>query len=178
MKQKRLSLYLLCLSAVFVFGASTVVVSVTVREIEQDLGLAHAQMGRLALARGVCLVLMVMVSGFLASRYGKKLFLVLGCCILFVFGLLMSGCGSSTLLLPLFALLGAGLGSIEALVNPLVSELCPEREAPKLNELNAFFPLGMSVAALATGFFLHKGMDWRTPFLALLCQLIDFGVAS
>jgi len=153
--------------AMFVFGATIAANSVVLEGIEREFSLNFSQLGAIGLVRGVCLGVMVVVSGLLAHRYGKKVFLTAGMFLLG--GALLCLClvGSYAELLVVFGVLGVGLGFVEALTNPLVAQLDVARAGRSLNVLNAFFAVGLVFGALAGGEFLVRGMDWRAPFLVL-----------
>ncbi len=76
------------------------------------------------------------------------------------------------LLAAAFAVLGLALGFLEALANPLTAELDPPRAAWNLNVLNAYFPVGLVVGALAGGEAMQAGMDWRWPLLVLCVPVV------
>ena len=122
---QRRYLYTLAVFSLIVFGAFITLISVSLNQMASELSLSLAQLGVLPFVRGIGLVATVLLLGFLASRFGKKPFVILGLFLVFLFGLSLVFARSYPVLLPLFALLGVGLGCIEALINPLTAELFP-----------------------------------------------------
>ena len=135
--------------------------------ISKELSLSHSQLGTLPFVRGACLLLTILLTGFLAGQFGKKPFFIAGFGFMALFAGLLYVSRTYRALLPVFGVLGAGSGFLEALANPLTAELYPEREASKLNQLNAFFPMGLIAASLGAGVYLRKSEAWRVPFLVL-----------
>jgi len=62
-------------------------------------------------------------------------------------------------------LIGLANGLTEAVINPLIATLYPDRKTQKLNVLHAWWPGGLIVAGL-TGFALSKGLGLDAPDLS------------
>ena len=154
-------------AAVCLFGAFFAVQSVALSAIERTYGLDHSQLGALGFVRGASLCGVVLAAGLLATRYGKRLFLVLGTSILCLAGGSVALSDGYFSLLAGFCAMGAGLGCLEALLSPLVTDLYPEDKGARLNGLHACFSLGLGAAALGAGLLLVEGASWRLLFAAL-----------
>jgi len=162
--------------SVLVFGASSAVVSVSMKGMRSEFGLDYSGGGMLATVRSLTLAVVVTACGFLAGRWGKKPLLTTGALLLAVALAAVYVTNSLAALLVAFVLFGAGLGTIEALVSPLVAELDPPRAASNLNALHAVFPVGLAVTALVGGEALTAGLEWRSVYLALCPAAMVSGV--
>ena len=83
--------------------------------------------------------------------------------------------------------LGAGCGFIEALINPLVTNLHPDNPELHLNTAHAFFSIGLFISVLLFGELLSRGLSWRTLYFissvgtlgtGILLQLSHFPVGD
>ncbi len=146
-------------------AATVALPAVCLSAIGDEFHLDYAMRGILSSVRMGTLLSVVFVSGYLADRLGRRHFLW-GAMVLIAAGLgATSGANSYALLLLAQALVGIGIGGLEALVNTLIAELNPKRSAPRLNLLNALFSAGLLVTAVATGAMLQSGVRWQTTFL-------------
>lgn len=146
------------------FGAVQVLPAVALEALGEDLGLNFEQRGLIFSLRIAAAVPILLLIGHFAERPGKRHILS--------WGLLAIAAGQAlTAMAPGYgALLGAvlvsgvGLGVVEAITNPLVAQLNPDRSAWALNVLNGMFSLGLVVGALGTGELLQAGYGWRLTF--------------
>lgn len=158
--------------AMFSFGAGIAIPSVCLQTIGQEFHLTFAQRGFLITARVACLMVALLASGYLAERHGKRPFLILGLALIAVSQGLASRAMGYGGLLGAQLLSGAGKGTMEALVNPLVARLCPERSARMLNFTNGLFSVGLVFSALTTGEIVQRTGSWRLPFLLWIPPLV------
>jgi fucose permease len=124
-------------------------------------------------ARNLVVLIVLLLAGALAQRWGKKRFLTLGQYLVAV-GLLLASISQSYPML-IFALLIMGLGGgfSEALLNPLVVDIHHQGSGRFLNLSHAFYPIGIVVSALLFGELLTQGYSWRLMFqIAALGALI------
>jgi fucose permease len=150
--------------AVLVFATCATLCSVPLKDIGADLGLGFALKGSLSPTRAVTLMLTTLLLGWLADRFEKRRFLVGGLLVI-SFALLWIGRSSGYWGLAAgLAILGVGLGALEALMSPLIAELHPRRVGTQMNVLHGFFPAGMVVVSLVLGTALDRGVHWRVPF--------------
>jgi fucose permease len=151
--------------AAFMMVATTaIIVPVSLPEISKTFSTNYAEGGALESAKSVVILIMLLLSGILAQRWGKKRFLALGQ-FLYVVGFLMASVSQSyiTLVLALM-LLGVGGGLAEALLNPLIVDIHGQDSGRFLNISHAFFPVGVMTAALLFGELLTLGFPWRALF--------------
>lgn len=156
----------------FSFGAGMAIPSVCLQTIGHEFHLTFAQRGFLITARVACLMVALLASGYLAERHGKRPFLVLGLALIAVSQGLASRAMGYGGLLGAQLLSGAGKGTMEALVNPLVARLSPERSARMLNLTNGLFSVGLVFSALTTGEIVQRTGSWRLPFLLWIPPLV------
>lgn len=150
-----------------VYAVSIVVMPVCLLAMKEDLGFHLTGGGALEVARTVLLLATLLVSGWVAMRWGKVRPLSLGLYTAAIGLVLLSRCQSYATAVACLMLVGAGSGLVEALINPLVQDLHPRNAGPYLNTVNAFFSLGVLGGALAIGEALTWGVHWRTVMLAL-----------
>lgn len=144
-----------------IFAASVTAPAICLREIGDEFGLDLASRGFLASLRMGALLAALLVSGHLADRFGKGVFLFSGALLL---ALGTAGTSFATGFAPLLAaqaIVGLGTGGLEALLNPLITELHPRNPARPLNIINGLFSLGIVAAALLSGEMLEAGAPWR-----------------
>jgi fucose permease len=163
--------------AMFAYAASTQAPSICLPQIGDELGLNPAGRGLIASFRTISLLVALLAAGHFAGRFGKAIFLVAG------MGLVAAGVGGTTVafgyisLLIAQAVLGAGNGMMESLVNPLVAEIRPKDAARALNITHAFYPMGLVASSLIAGEMLERGVPWRAsigiwlPLALVSCAL-------
>jgi fucose permease len=160
----RLRLYVACLVAMAVFAASVVTLGICLPEIRDEFRLSLAGGGLLGSLRTAALLPALLLSGYLADRFGKSGFLTTGM-LLVAAGLVgTSLAGRYGVLLATQTVAGMGAGVMEALVNPLVAELYVESPARPLNVANGLFSVGLVVASIVCGEMLQAHYAWRTTF--------------
>ena len=150
--------------SLLVFAATSTLDAVSLKHIGTDLEIGFALKGVLAPTRALILALSTFLIGCLADRFGKRPFLCGGLLIVSLALFSISRSSGYGGLVGGMMVLGMGLGSLEALVSPLVAELHPRQVGTHMNVLHAFFPAGAVVASLIVGKALDAGVNWRTPF--------------
>ncbi len=146
------------------FATTAIIIGLCLPEISNELNLNHffasvtESLRNLAL---LCGLVFIVVS---VSIFGKKYLITWGHYLLAI-GLIGASFSSSSVFLWLgFLLVGLGGGFIEATINPLVVDLHPKNTAKYMNLSNAFYPLGIVVAALIFAELLKQGLSWRSIF--------------
>ncbi len=129
-------LYAGCMLVAVVFAATATVPSICLPALGEEFSLDLASRGLIASLRMAVLLGALLLSGFLAARYGKAVFLVGGCALTAVGMAGTSAAPSYALLLAAQVLVGVGTGAIEALMNPLTAELHPRSPGTPLNIVN------------------------------------------
>ncbi len=162
----RSALFASCLGMA-TYAASATITPICLLIVASEFGLGLGRAGGLEVARSVLVTAVLLASPWVAGRFGKArslgwsaLLLGLG---LLAYGL-APGYGAIVLAL---ALVGAGSGVLEGLINPLVQALAPRNSGRWLNLVNAFWSVGVLVTMLGGGEWLTRGGDWRTPMFLL-----------
>jgi len=150
--------------ALVTFALTHALLSTPLKRIGEELGVGYDRLGALATPRSFAVAIATLLTGYAADRFGKRGFLV-GGMLLIALALLGAGMSSTyaALMGAMFAL-GIGLGSLEALLSPLVAELHPRAVAAHMNVLHGFFPLGLAGSSAVVGMALERGVRWQTPF--------------
>ena len=160
----RTRLFIATLVAMVVFAGAVTTPAICLSKMGEEFGLSLGDRGFLGGLRVTVLLLAVLLTGYLAERRGKGIFLTAG---LFLMAAGLAGTtmvGSFGTLLIAQAVMGLGAGAMEAQVNPLVAELHPQNPARPLNIVNGLFSVGLVVSALAAGEILEHGGEWRVTF--------------
>lgn len=160
-------------SGFMIFAVSAVIVAITLPEISKTFSTDLSEGGGMETARNLVILIVLLLAGALAQRWGKKRFLTLGQ-YLVATGLLLASFSQSYPTL-IFALLIMGLGGgfSEALLNPLVVDIHHQGSGRFLNLSHAFYPVGIVGSALLFGELLTRGYSWRLMFqIAALGALI------
>lgn len=162
--------------AFFMFASSSIVTPICLVEIGSSLSINLSQRGGIESARSFAIVVILLLCGLLARRWGKKALLCLGL-YLMALGLFLIGLSKNyLLLLTSTAILGGGSGFIEALIGPLVFDLYPEDAGRQLNFTNAFYSLGVFISVLVFGELLVHQLSWRR--LYMLCSFGTLAAAT
>lgn len=99
-------------------------------------------------ARTFVIVLVIVLAGTLARKWGKKPFLTLGQ-YFFAAGLLLTSLSQNYFMVVIsLMIIGVGGGLSEALINPLVVDIHPNDSGKYLNITNAFYSIGAMLGAL------------------------------
>ncbi|KPK62953.1 MAG: hypothetical protein AMK73_05505 [Planctomycetes bacterium SM23_32] len=150
--------------SLLVFAATSTLTSVSLKHIGTDLEIGYSLRGLIAFARAIVLAASTFTVGYWADRTGKRRLLSAGMCVA-ALGLVCVGRSSGYAgLLAGTMLMALGLGSLEALISPLITDLHPERVETQMNVLHAFFPAGIVLASQVVGRALDAGVPWRMPF--------------
>lgn len=147
-----------------IFATSSVVTPICLPEISKTLSITLSEGGGMATARTFVMLLVLVLAGVCAQKWGKKRFITSGQYLLAV-GLLMASFAQSYLMLILSLMItGIGGGFTEALLSPLVVDLHPNDSGKYMNITHAFYPIGVMTSALLFGELLTAGYSWRLIF--------------
>lgn len=160
----------------FVFATSSAITPLCLASLSGELSINLTEGGGLETARTLLLVGVLLVAGFCAQRWGKKRFLVLGLYLLAAGLVLFSFARSYQHVIGAILVVGAGCGFVEALINPLVSDMHPEAPGKHLNLTNAFYSIGVLVSVLVFGELLTRGVGWRTLFRLAAALALGVGL--
>lgn len=151
----------------FVYASSIVVTPIVLLALAEDLGFGLAQGGGIEGVRAGLLMLILVVSGFAAARFGKVAVLAAGSFVLGLGLLLYAAAPAYAAVLLAIMLVGLGSGFLEALINPLIQDVHPADSGRYLNFINAFFSVGVFTAVLLAGELLTRGVSWRVIIAAV-----------
>ena len=155
------------------FAASSVITPICLPEIAKTFDTTFAESGGMETVRTLVILVMLLLAGICAQKWGKKPFLTSGQYLLAAGLFLISMAQSYPMLLAFLMIIGIGGGFSEALINPLVVDLHPQDSGKYLNLTNAFYSIGVMAAALLFGELLTLGYSWRWIFrLAALGALL------
>jgi fucose permease len=148
------------------YAAGSVVVPVALVNLARDLGFSLTEGGftaggALHLGRTMPMILTMLLSGFLAGRWGLRR--VLGSSVLLV-GIGLALCAVAPLYGVLFLALlvaGCGEGIIEGIATPFIQRLHPKESGRYINFSHGFWSVGVLVTVLGAGALLSLGISWR-----------------
>ncbi len=152
--------------AYFSYASSSLVVPVTLMQIATALGFPLADGGlgsggALQLGRSLAMTLLLVLSGFIAGRYGLRK--TLGVALLTMgIGYLGASLANGYWML-FFAVLvsGCGEGYIEGLATPFVQKLHVRDTGQYMNFAHSFWSVGVTVTTIGAGALLMCGVSWR-----------------
>ncbi|MFM1921755.1 MAG: hypothetical protein RLZZ303_3389 [Candidatus Hydrogenedentota bacterium] len=149
---------------------------------EEFGGLGPAQLGLLPGVLFAGFVVGIVLSGPMADRFGARLFAVLGAAIC-AGGLAGAGLAPAyPLLVAAAGILGLGAGVLDMLMSPIVAAVSTDRKASALNQLHAYYSVGVVASVVCGSVALSLGVPWRATLLvlALLPALVaaDFARAA
>jgi len=148
----------------FIYAATAIITPICILEIGKTFSTNLTAGGGIETARTLILFLVLLISGALAHKWGKKallsfgLYCMAGALFLFLF------VTSYFQVLFLMLIIGFGGGFIEALVNPLIQEIHQEEGGKYLNLINSFYSIGVMVMVLVYGELLSRGVPWRALY--------------
>jgi fucose permease len=145
-------------------ATSMIIVAICLPEISETFSTGYSEGGGMETAKSLVVLVVLLLAGILAQRWGKKRFLVLGQYFIAA-GLLLGSFAQNypTLILAVM-MMGVGGGFSEALLNPLVVDIHPRQSGKYLNLSHAFYPVGIMGSALIFGELLTLGYSWRFIF--------------
>jgi len=158
------------------FATSGVITPICLPEISKTLSISFAESGGMETARTLLLLVVLLLSGIVARKWGKKQFLAWGQYFLAIGLLMTSYADSYSMLIVSLMVTGIGGGFTEALINPLVIDLHPKDSGKYLNITNAFYPIGVTVSALLFGELLTMGYSWRLMFRIAATGALFMGI--
>lgn len=134
---------------------------------EEFGGLGPARLGLLPAVLFAGFVVGIVLSGPLADRFGARLFAVLGAAICAA-GLAGAGLAPTfMLLLTAAGVFGLGAGVLDMLMSPIVAAVLTDRKASALNQLHAFYSVGVVASVICGAVSLSLEIPWRAMLIAL-----------
>lgn len=162
--------------AFFIFASSSVIIPVCLPEIAQSLSTNLSESGSMEFVRAAVVLLITILSGILAGKWGKKRLITSGQYFLSAGLLLISYSQSYPVLLISIMITSIGGGITEALINPMIVDIHKKQAGKYLNITNAFFSIGIMISALIYGELLTAGVSWRTIFRIAAVGAIIVGI--
>jgi len=158
------------------FASSAVVIPLCLPEISKTLNISLSQGGAMETARTFLILSVLLISGILAHKWGKKPLMVMGQYMIAIGSIMASYSQDYFSLIISLMIIGMGGGATEAIINPLVLDLHPNDSSKYLNITNAFYPIGVIVSALLFGELLTLGYSWRSIFLITATMAFVMGL--
>ena len=150
----------------FCYACASLVIATALPTIAGDLGFPLDKGGTLkggvlhfgrTAAMGITLVL----CGFWAGRWGKRLTLGISVAMIGV-GIIVGAFAPAYIALVAgLVIAGLGEGILEGLATPFVQDLHPDEPGRYLNIAHGFWPIGTMATAFGTGLLLEVGIWWR-----------------
>ena len=160
------------------YASGSVVVPVALVQLSRDLGFSLTEGGlsaggALHLGRTLPMILTMVLSGFLAGRWGVRR--TLGWSVLLM-AIGLGLCAIAPFYGVLFVALliaGSGEGVIEGIATPFIQRLHPKESGRYINFTHSFWSVGVLVTVLGAGALLSIGVSWRliTSGVAILALM-------
>ena len=149
------------------YAGSSVAVPVVLVEIAGDLNFplnsgGQGAGGALQISRSIFMVLAMVLCGFAAGRWGKRL-TIGSSVIVMALGVGLAALAPSYGIIVLaLAAAGFGEGIIEGLSTPVIQDLHRENEPGRyINFCHGFWSIGIVLMTFVTGLLLVRGVSWR-----------------
>ncbi len=162
-------------ASLFFYAVSAVSLPICLVQINREMGFSLTQAGAFGFISSLEQLAVLILSGFIAARFGKVRVLRAALLILAAGLLLFTQISSYPMAVAIILVIGVGSGFLEALLTPLVENLYPEDNGSKQNLLHSFWPIGVLVSTLTIGELLSRGISWRWVFagIAVLVALVN-----
>jgi EmrB/QacA subfamily drug resistance transporter len=162
---RRWVLFITCMGSMMAPLDSTIV-SVSLPEIAQDLGMDYAEIIWVPTAYLVTLAVMILVMGRVSDLYGRKRIFIAGFGIFTLGSLLCSAASTGNELIIFRILQGFGAACFGATSTAIVTETYPSNERGKALGINSMAVyLGLSIGPPLGGVLTHA-LGWRSIFWA------------
>ncbi|WP_137825875.1 MFS transporter [Brevibacterium sp. 2SA] len=163
--RRRWTVMVICAFALFLVGLDTTIVTVGLAEIGSGVDLDAARLPWVVDAYTVVFASLLMTSGAVADRFGRRLVLLTGLSIFAVASLLCALAGDGAMLIGLRAIQGVGASMLSPVALAIVVNVMPtQRErALAIGVWGAMFGVSMAAGPIAGGLLL-AAFDWRALF--------------
>jgi fucose permease len=148
-------------AGLLVYSSSATVTPICLVILARELAFSLTAAGALEVARSLLIVGTLLLSGFLAGRFGKARSLGYSALVLGLGMLVYTVAPAYGVVMIAMALFGVGGGVLEGLINPLVQDLHPRDSGKYLNFVNGFWSVGVLGTVLIAGDLLTRGVSWR-----------------
>ena len=149
------------------YAGSSVAVPVVLVEIAGDLNFplnagGQGAGGALQISRSIFMVLAMVLCGFAAGRWGKRLTIGYSVIVMALGVGLAAFAPSYGIIVLALAAAGFGEGIIEGLATPVIQDLHREDEPGRyINFCHGFWSVGIVIMTFVTGLLLVRGVSWR-----------------
>ena len=153
-------------SSLFTYASASVVVPVALVALSKDLGFdleagGFSAGGALGIAHSMPIVLTMLLTGFLAGKYGKRKTLGFSALLMGLGMMLCSFASSYNILFATIVIASLGEGVIEALATPFVNDLHQKEAGRYVNVTHSFWSVGVLFTVITSGILLTVGVNWR-----------------
>ena len=143
------------------YSSSAVMTPICLLKLMEELSFSLAEGGGIEAVRAFLILVVLVISGFAAARWGKPTVLAWGSFLVAAGMFTYAIAPAYGIVLTAMALVGVGSGIVEGLVNPLVQDCHPQDSGRYLNIVNGFWSIGVMTTVLVTGELLTRGVSWR-----------------
>lgn len=151
-----------CAMGFFAYSSSAAMTPICLLKLMEELSFSLAEGGGIEAVRALLILVVLVVSGFAAARWGKPMVLAWGSLLIAAGMFTYAVAPAYGVVLSAMALVGIGSGIVEGLVNPLVQDCHPNDSGRYLNIVNGFWSIGVFATVLVAGELLTRGVSWRT----------------
>lgn len=147
--------------------------------IQKDIQMNYSEAGIILSGQFLGMLFTVFIGGYLADKYGKKPFLLVGSVVL-ILGLVSSMLSHTYMNLLIWTIVsGIGFGVYEVGINALCSDCAHSNKGSAMNFLHFFFGVGAIFGPILATLCIKLGGSWRLTFAltALLPLFVIFILA-
>jgi MFS family permease len=144
-------------------------------ELSNSFDLSDTQLGWINSMAFLGFPLAMMVLGLAYNYLGPKILLYIAF-IGHLLGLILTitAGGFWGLIISTF-LIGFANGSVEAACNPLIADMYPKNQTTMLNKFHVWFPGGIVIGAIVSGFMSEAGLGWQLQIATMLVPTAIYG---
>jgi len=157
--------YVASIVTIFFYAAASLLIPLSLESIRVDLSLSYTQGGTYSFLSSIIQIIVMIITCFLAAKFGKIRMVRIGLLILALGLFLFSKSNFFYTSLIFYLIASVGHGFIEAMLTPLIVDLYPEDRGSRQILLHAFWPVGIITVAPIIGYALSRGVSWRTIFV-------------
>lgn len=157
--------YIASMLTMFFYAANRVLIPLSLENIKTDLSLSYTQAGSFSFVGSALQFIIMIISIFMAARFGKIKVIKVAIFLITLGMLLFSGSKIFIIALLIFLIIASGEALLDAMLTPLVVDLYPNDKGSKQILLHAFWPIGIISISPIIGFLLSKDISWRYIFM-------------
>lgn len=164
----------------FTIGVLANIVALLITHIRKDINMNYSQVGFVLSGQFLGMLMTVLIGGFLADRFGKKPFLVVGGVIITI-GLAWSMLSGSYMQLLLSCIVtGIGFGAYETGMSALCADTNEDQKGNAMNVVSFFYGLGAVLIPVFVAVCIKFFDNWRLVFglIAILPVIVTLMLLS